>query len=97
VIFTDVLFSRSGCRQNAWCRGPIIDEVLHKEGEGRAAEIDEGTFFSYRDRSTGEWRLGYYERFTDRFTPLNEDGDTIVTHFRCGERYVRGLPENDYR
>jgi len=59
--------------------------------------IDEGTFFNYRDRSTGEWRLGYYERLMEHFTAVNEDGDTIVTHFRCDERYIRGLPENDYR
>ena len=59
--------------------------------------IDTGTFFTYRDRSTGERRLGYYDPFTGRFSAVNEDGDTIVTHFRCGERYIRGLPENDYR
>ena len=70
--------------------------VAEYEASSRAT-IDEGTFFSYRDRSTGEWRLGYYERLTERFTALNEDGDTIVTHFRCPERYVRGLPENDYK
>ena len=60
------------------------------------ATIDEGTYFNYRDRSTGEWRLGYYDRLTQRFRAVNGDGDTIVTHFRCGERYIRGLPENDY-
>lgn len=59
--------------------------------------IDRATFFNYRDRSTGEWRLGYYDRLTERFTALNDDGDTIITHFRCPERYIRGLPENDYR
>ena len=59
--------------------------------------IDEGTFFNYRDRSTGEWRLGYYDRLTECFTAVNENGDTIVTHFRCGERYIRSLPENDYQ
>ena len=59
--------------------------------------IDEGSSFNYRDRSTGEWRLGYYDRISERFTAVNEYGDTIVTHFRCGERYIRGLPENDYQ
>jgi len=50
------------------------------------ATINEGTYFTYRDRSTGEWRLGYYDRLTERFPAVNEDGDTVVTHFRCGER-----------
>jgi hypothetical protein len=58
--------------------------------------IDVGRFFNYRDRSTGEWRLGYYDLLSQRFTAVNEDGDTIVTHFRCDERYIKGLPENDY-
>jgi pyocin large subunit-like protein len=61
------------------------------------ATIDQGTFFNYRDRSTGQWRLGYYDRLTQRFTSVDEDGERIVTHFRCSESYIRGLPENDYR
>jgi hypothetical protein len=59
--------------------------------------IDDVTFFNYRDRSTGEWRLGYFHRLSGHFTAVNDDGDTIVTHFRCTEQYINGLPENDYR
>jgi hypothetical protein len=59
--------------------------------------IDEGTFFNYRDRWSGDWHLGYYDRLRGRFTAVTEDGEEIVTHFRCSEQYIRRLPENDYR
>jgi pyocin large subunit-like protein len=78
--------------------GALLDcQTVEAYDESARATMDEGTFFNYQDRSTGEWRLGYYDRLAERFTAVNEDGDTIVTHFRCDERYVRGLPENDYR
>jgi hypothetical protein len=47
-----------------------------------------GTYFEYRDLATDEWRVGYYEPATERFTGLTDDEAIIMTHFRCPERYV---------
>ncbi len=58
--------------------------------------IASGTIFTFEDRSTGETRVGCYERSTSLFTSLSEDDRWIVTHFRCDERYLRGLPESTY-
>lgn len=59
--------------------------------------IDIGIAFNYRDRQTGSWRLGYYDPLTERFAAMKDDAETIVTHFRCPERYLRSLPESDYQ
>jgi hypothetical protein len=58
--------------------------------------MDVGTHFEYRDRETGEWRVGYYDRPTERFVALTEDEEEIVSHFRCDEEYVIGLPRSTY-
>lgn len=46
---------------------------------------------------TGDKRVGYYHAHTERFTSMTADEDAIVTHFACPERYVRQLPDSDYR
>jgi hypothetical protein len=43
-----------------------------------------------------DWRRGYYDRPTERFTAVSYDGTEIVTHFRCPERYVDQLPGSTY-
>ena len=57
------------------------------------AIIEVGTYFEYRDPDTAEPRVGYYEPATRRFTALSDDESTILTHFRCPERYVRDTLE----
>lgn len=59
--------------------------------------VEVGSSFSYRDRSTGAWRIGYYDRWTARFTAVDEDGEEIVSDYRCTEQYVQNLLESDYR
>lgn len=67
-----------------------------EEYDASAQEIIEiGTSFEYRDPRTRDWRVGYYDRPTERFTAVNDDGE-LVTHLRCRERYVRGLPNSTY-
>lgn len=65
---------------------------------GARETIRIGVAFTYRDRETGEKRLGFYDRSSNRFTGLTGDGRRITTHFRPdqGERYVRSLPESTY-
>jgi hypothetical protein len=61
------------------------------------ATIEVGTQFEYRDPELGVWRMGFYDRFTRRFTATDQDGVFIVTHFRCPERYVADtLPGSTY-
>ncbi len=50
--------------------------------------MEVGTQFEYRDPETDEWRMGWYDRPTGRFTATDQDGLFIRTHFRCPERYV---------
>jgi hypothetical protein len=58
--------------------------------------IEVGTRFNYRDRQTGEWRIGYYDRTTERFAAFSVDEQDILSHFRCPEWYVAELPRSDY-
>jgi len=60
------------------------------------ATIRIGVRFTFRDRSTGIMHAGFYHRRTQRLTTLRVTEDEILTHFRCDETYVRGLPESDY-
>ena len=65
--------------------------------DSSAAEtIDLGTYFEYRDLKTDAPRVGYYDRVTQRFTALTDDGATILTHYRCPERHVSGLVGSTY-
>ena len=58
--------------------------------------IEAGTQFEYRDPDTGEWRVGSYDRFTQRFTAMSDEAE-ILSHFRCPERYVANtLPGSTY-
>jgi hypothetical protein len=59
--------------------------------------VDVGIPFRYVDRGSSEERLGYYEPISERFTAINPDNMTIVSHFRCDERYILRLWEQDYR
>jgi hypothetical protein len=68
------------------------------EGYDRSARetIETGTQFAYWDVATDDWRRGYYDRLTERFIAVTDDGTQIVTHFRCPERYVEQLPRSTY-
>lgn len=50
--------------------------------------IENGTYFEFFDDESGEPRVGYYDRWTERLTVLSDDEQVIRTHFRCPERYV---------
>jgi hypothetical protein len=54
------------------------------------------TRFSYRDRGTGESRLGYFHRDSSRFVATDLAG-YIVTHFQTDEFYVVTLPRSTYQ
>jgi len=71
-------------------------DTLEAYERGSNEVIEIGRSFSYRDRQTGEWRIGYYDWVSGRFTATDEDGIIITTHMRCREGYIRGLPDNDY-
>jgi hypothetical protein len=58
--------------------------------------IETGTAFQYGDFGSDQWRLGYYDRVTERFTAVTEDGARIATHFRCPEYYVDRLAGSTY-
>jgi hypothetical protein len=57
--------------------------------------LDHGTYFEYFDDTAEEARIGCYDRFTERLTILDTN-DRIVSHFRCPEWYVAGLPDSTY-
>jgi hypothetical protein len=59
------------------------------------ATLDHGTYFEYFDDTAQETRTGCYDRFTERLTILDID-DQIVSHFRCPDWYVGGLPDSSY-
>jgi hypothetical protein len=62
------------------------------------ATIETGSRFSFDDPSSGDARVGYYDRGSNRFTALTANERRIVTHFcpRRGEQYVRDLPNSTY-
>jgi pyocin large subunit-like protein len=90
-----------------WVDDDELREHFDEHGQGvRARDVDHylrsaretvqlGTRFTYR--LGRKRRVGYYHPRTRRFTALTEDGDAIVTHFSCGENYVRRLPDSTYR
>jgi pyocin large subunit-like protein len=57
-----------------------------------------GVRFTYHDPKNGDPRVGCYEKATNRFTALTDDGLYIVTHFPPdrGEQYCRSLPATTY-
>jgi hypothetical protein len=50
--------------------------------------IEAGTYFEYRDLDSGDARIGYYDRESQRFTALTSDEEVILTHYRCSESCV---------
>jgi hypothetical protein len=75
----------------------VLRVATEQEYDESAREtIRRGVRLTYRDRSTGARRVGYFERETGRFTALNEHETRIRSHFLTGERQVRALPESDY-
>ena len=59
--------------------------------------IEIGTYFEYRALDSNEPRVGYYDAHSGRFTALNADESTILTHYRCSESYVaESLPGSTY-
>jgi len=62
------------------------------------ATIRSGRRFTFQDATTGDPRIGYFQRRTGRLTVVSADGLFIVTHFRCegGAAYVRRLTESSY-
>ena len=76
----------------------VLGVAAEQEYDESAREtIRRGVRYTYRDRSTGSRRVGYFERVTGRFTALTERETRIRSHFRTSERQVRALPESDYR
>jgi hypothetical protein len=70
---------------------------LRAYDESARETVEIGTYFEYRDPESAEWRIGYYDRFRRRLTALTDDGLTILSHFRCSERYVaETLPGSTY-
>lgn len=95
-------------RTAQWAPGQLAAHYAkHPEGYRSVEEYDRGARetirngrpFTYRDPTTGEPRLGFYDPQTNRFTGLTRDGRRITTHFRPdrGEAYVRELPASTYR
>ena len=66
------------------------------DGSARGT-IRAGRRFTYRAPEKDEPRVGYYDARGERLTTLTYDEAVIVSHFACPERYVRRLPDSDYR
>lgn len=75
-------------------------ELRVRSIEGYDASAQEtiviGIRFTYRDRGTGERRVGHFHRESSRMTALDLDG-FIVSHFQTDEAYVVGLPSSTYQ
>lgn len=65
--------------------------------ESARETIRAGRRFTYRDRTTGKDRVGYYHASTERFTAMTDDEAVIMTHFVCLEIYVCDLPGSSYQ
>jgi hypothetical protein len=57
--------------------------------------ITVGVRFTYRDRGTGEPRIGYFDRESARFTSTDLQ-NFIVTHFQTDEGYAADVPRSTY-
>lgn len=78
--------------------GRLLDRSTVEEYDRSArATVRAGKRFTYRDTTTRERRVGYFDDRNDRLTALDEEETRILTHFRCPDRYVRELPASDYR
>lgn len=58
--------------------------------------IADGVRFTYRDRITGERRVGYFHRESSRFTVVDLDG-LIRSHYQTDEAHVADLPQSTYQ
>ena len=58
--------------------------------------VEIGTYFEFIDDESGEPRVGYYDRWTERLTVLSDDERVIHTHFHCPERYVESRRGSTY-
>jgi len=54
-----------------------------------------GVRFTYRDRITGERRVGYFHRVSSRFVAVDLDG-FIRPHYQTDEEHVADLPQSTY-
>jgi hypothetical protein len=92
----------------AWkTQAHLEDHFPEHRGELQVRSIDEydasaqetiaiGTPFTYRDRTTGEPRIGYFHRESSRFVAVDLDG-FIRTHYQTDEGHVADLPLSTYR
>ena len=88
--------SRAHLEDHFTAYGPEIAASTIEEFDASARRtVAGGTIFSYEDRTTGEPRIGHYDRATGLFAALNEN-ERIVTHCRCTEGYVLNLPRSTY-
>lgn len=58
--------------------------------------MEVGVRYTYRDRITGERRVGYFHRDSSRFTAVDLDG-FIRTHHRLDEGQVCEMPLSTYQ
>ena len=72
-------------------------ETVEEYDRSARATIRAGKRFIYRDTTTSEQRVGYFDGRYERLTVVDDREATIVTHFHCPERYVRNLSTSDYR
>ena len=80
--------------------GPEFPYATVQEYEASAlATIASGSRFTYSDPSTGDLRVGYYDKVKNHFTSVTASGRRITTHFRPidGEQYAQNLPNSTYR
>jgi hypothetical protein len=75
---------------------PLVFQHADQYDTSARETIRVGTRFTYKDRATNEWRVGYFDPATGRFTAVSENGATILTHFPTSEAKVRGFPQSDY-
>jgi hypothetical protein len=68
--------------------------IAEYDAAARAA-LNDGTYFEFVDPTTGEPRIGCFDRPTGHLVILNSD-DEIVSFYPTAERYVRRLPYNNY-
>lgn len=89
--------SRSSLLRHFHKHGPDLGRAtVEAYDESARATIRVGRRFTYTDPFSGESRVGYYHRATQRFTALRADESHILTHFRQDEAYVRRLPDSTY-
>lgn len=54
-----------------------------------------GTRFTYRDRDSGEQRIGYFHRDSSRFVAVDIDG-VVRSHYITDEADMADLPQSTY-